>query len=95
MFALLSVCSAWGFKQSAADSDAVQNGPIDDSRVPVQPASDSSVTHTITIFREGAAGFAAASLELEQAIHAIDKDHPESIAAAKEALKKAAYSISG
>ncbi|MGF6850242.1 cytochrome c peroxidase [Chitinophaga sp. W3I9] len=49
---------------------------------------DRGVTHTIAIFREGANGFSAASLELEQAIQAIDKDDPASLMAAKEALKK-------
>ncbi|WP_436490487.1 cytochrome-c peroxidase [Chitinophaga sp. ARDCPP14] len=49
---------------------------------------DRGVTHTIAIFREGANGFSAASLELEQAIQAIDKDDPASLIAAKEALKK-------
>lgn len=91
LFALLAICSAWGFKQSADDS-GVAHAMADDSSVAddiaIQSADDIGVTHTITIFREGAEDFAAASLELEQAIHALDKDHPESITAAKAALKK-------
>ncbi|SEW53953.1 cytochrome-c peroxidase [Chitinophaga arvensicola] len=53
-----------------------------------QSANDNGVTNTIAIFREGAEDFSAASLELEQAIHAISTEHPESITAAKKALKK-------
>ena len=49
---------------------------------------DRGVAHTITIFREGAAGFAAASLELEQAVRAIQENDTTSINTAKEALKK-------
>lgn len=49
---------------------------------------DRGVAHTIAIFREGAAGFAAASLELEHAIQAIQKDDTASINNAKEALEK-------
>jgi len=49
---------------------------------------DHGVAHTIAIFREGAAGFAAASLELEQAVQAIQKNDTASVNRAKEALKK-------
>lgn len=53
-----------------------------------QTEDDKGVSNTVTVFREGAAGFAAASLELEQAIHAIDATRPGSITEARTALKK-------
>lgn len=53
-----------------------------------QTEDDKGVSNTVTVFREGAADFAAASLELEQAIHAIDATRPGSITEAKVALKK-------
>jgi cytochrome c peroxidase len=53
-----------------------------------QTEDDKGVSNTVAIFREGAAGFAAASLELEQAIHAIDASQPGSITEARTALKK-------
>jgi cytochrome c peroxidase len=53
-----------------------------------QTEDDKGVSNTVTIFREGAADFAAASLELEQAIHAIDATRPGSITEARTALKK-------
>ena len=53
-----------------------------------QTEDDKGFAHTVTVFREGAAGFAAASLELEKAIHAINATRPGSIADAKTALKK-------
>ncbi|MET3880256.1 cytochrome c peroxidase [Chitinophaga sp. OAE865] len=49
---------------------------------------DRGVAHTIAIFREGAAGFAAASLELEKAVQAIQKNDTACINTAKTALKK-------
>lgn len=53
-----------------------------------QTTDDHGVTNTIAVFREGAADFATASLEMEQAMHALDASEPASIARAKEALRK-------
>jgi len=53
-----------------------------------QPAGDNGVNNTINLFREGAAGFAAASLEMEQAVHALDNSNPATVDHAKEALRQ-------
>ncbi|MBO9727346.1 MAG: hypothetical protein J7623_01780 [Chitinophaga sp.] len=46
------------------------------------------VANAIILFREGAANFAAASLEMEQAIQALDAHQPNSVPNAKAALRK-------
>lgn len=66
LFALATIFSAWGFKQT------------DDQH---------GVANAIVLFREGAAGFAAASLEMEQAIQALDAQQPNSIPRAKASLR--------
>ncbi|MFY0254145.1 cytochrome-c peroxidase [Chitinophaga sp. 30R24] len=49
--------------------------------------NDIAVAHTITVFREGAAGFAAASRELETAIREMDATSPHSLHHVEDALK--------
>lgn len=53
-----------------------------------QTTDDNGVLNTVNVFREGAAGFAAASLEMEQAMHHLDAAQPHSVTQARDALRK-------
>jgi cytochrome c peroxidase len=53
-----------------------------------QAGQDIGVENTLAIFREGAADFASASLELEKCVRGIDSRQPASIDSAKAALRR-------